>query len=162
MFKNLMFRLIPHKEQHVSEKRLIRAIKRLKIENYHFNWDRSSCFIEFGYKEKTYRLEHSVEKAKEKGIILRNGLDCINELTQTLEDLCKIIDRGTYKFESWISDMKQSPSSKDPAEFQEEFHIRYKSTGTPNTAEYKRSDEFFPFTPESSLKDFEEKETQRK
>ncbi len=101
-----MFKWIPmpYKKQDMCERKLIRVMKRLKIEDFSFNWDRSSCFIEFQYQENSYRMEHSVLRAKEKGIImLRNGLDCLNELVQSLEDLCQIIERGTYKLENWIS-----------------------------------------------------------
>lgn len=156
MFKNALYKWMPHKEQYICERKLIRVIKRLKIEDFNFNWDRSSCFIEFHYQDTPYRLEHSIEKAKERGIILRNGLDCLTELTLSLEDLCEIIDRGTYNFETWISGMKQSTPTQEVPEFQEEFHIRYKSSGKHTHPELKRHEEFTPFPPESSsLKEFE-------
>ncbi|UOQ94768.1 hypothetical protein MUO14_07500 [Halobacillus shinanisalinarum] len=157
LFKNALFKWMPHKEQYICERKLMRVIKRLKIEDYNFNWDRNSCFIEFHYQTESYRLEHSIEKAKEKGIILRNGLDCLNELTQSLEDLCVIIDRGTYKFEAWISGMKQSSPEQEIQipEFHEEFHIRYKSLGIQNHSKYNKSEEFIPNASESSLRDFD-------
>ncbi|KHE70943.1 hypothetical protein LD39_10850 [Halobacillus sp. BBL2006] len=160
MFKNVLFRWMPHKEQSICERKLVKVIKRLKIENFSFNWDRSSCYVEFNYQGKAYRLDHSVEKAKERGIILRNGLDCMNDLTQSLEDLCQIIDRGTYKFETWISGMQQTPEVREAPEYQEEFHIKYKSTGKQNhQPEYKRDEEFIPFGPQPSLRDYEQEET---
>ncbi|MGM0877453.1 MAG: hypothetical protein ACQEWV_22640 [Bacillota bacterium] len=151
-----MFKWMPHKEQDMCEVRLIRVMKRLKIEDFNFNWDRSSCFIEFHYQENLYRIEHSVQKAKEKGItVLRNGLDCLSELVQSLEDLCQIIERGTYKLETWISGMKQSSSAKAIPEFLEEVHIRYKSFGKQKHSEYNRNEEFIHVAPESSLGDFD-------
>ncbi|MGI8314943.1 hypothetical protein [Halobacillus mangrovi] len=163
IFKNVLFRWMPHKEQSICERKLEKVIKRLKIENFHFNWDRSSCFVEFNYQGKSYRLDHSVDKAKERGIILRNGLDCMNDLTQSLEDLCQIIDRGTYKFETWIAGMQHSPAvvRETQPEYQEEFHIKYKTTGKQNhppQPEYKKEEEFNPFGPQPALRDYEKQE----
>ncbi|WP_226584207.1 hypothetical protein [Halobacillus litoralis] len=161
IFKNVLFKWMPHKEQNVCERRLVKVIKRLKIEDFNFNWDRNSCFIEFSYQGECYRLEHSVNKAKEKGIILRNGLDCLNELTQSLEDLCVIIDRGMYSFETWITGMRDPSSAKQSSEYEEEFHIRYKSSGKPNPAELQRAElprneESHPFQTDPYLKDYED------
>ncbi|MCP3026407.1 hypothetical protein [Halobacillus sp. A5] len=156
--KNTIFKWMPHKEQYICEKRLVKVVKRLKIEDFNFNWDRSSCFIEFQYQNEAYRLEHSIEQAKERGIILRNGLDCLLELTMSLEDLCEIIDRGTYKFETWISGMKltnEEPVKEIPA-FEEEFHIRYKSSGKQSPLEKEENEEFNPFSPEPSFRDFDQ------
>ncbi|QAS52216.1 hypothetical protein [Halobacillus litoralis] len=155
--KNVLFKWMPYKEQSVCERKLEKVIKRLKIEDFTFNWDRNSCFIKFSYQGEVYKLEHSIDKAKERGIILRNGLDCLNELTQSLEDLCVIIDRGIYDFDTWIFGMKQSsPGQEMPAEFQEEFHIKYKSSGKQASSEQDANEEPFPFQPETSLRDFEE------
>ncbi|OLO28645.1 hypothetical protein BTR23_17160 [Alkalihalophilus pseudofirmus] len=146
-----MFKWMPHKEQNMCESKLIKVMKRLKIVDYHFNWDRNSCFIEFQYQENTYRLEHSAERAKLKGIVrLRNGLDCLNELVQSLEDLCKITERGTYNLETWLIAMKQSfPPAEELPEYLEEVHIRYKSLGKQNHDEYGRNESFIPVTAES-------------
>ena len=108
-------------EQITVEKRVINIMTRLKIEDYHFNWDRDSCYIEFSYQEQSYRLDHSITKAKEKGVFgLRNGLDCLMELVLTLEDLCKIIERGTYKLETWVAGMEleMEDSIQDEEEYE--------------------------------------------
>ncbi|AZB41423.1 hypothetical protein CEF21_03400 [Bacillus sp. FJAT-42376] len=158
-FKNVLFRGLPHKEQNVCELKLVKVIKRLKIEDYEFNWDRNSCYIQFIYNQEAYRLEHSIEKANAKGILLRNGMDCLNDLTESLEDLCAIIDRGTYRFETWIEGMKQSPPKSDTPEYEEEFHIRYRSLGRQPYPETRRQEELTSFHPESPLRDFDENET---
>ncbi|MBM7598887.1 hypothetical protein JOC34_001244 [Virgibacillus halotolerans] len=158
MFKNILLKWMPRKEQDVCERRLKGIMKRLKIEVSNFNWDRSSCYIEFNYQEKSYRLEHSVEKAKKRGIFLRDGLDCLMALTDSLEDLCRIIERGTNELGTWISGMQQSTSVSEVPEFEEEFHIGYKSLGKQNYSEYNIED-FFLFEPRSSLKDFAQNHT---
>ena len=100
----------PHTEQDMCERRVKNVMARLKIEDFHFNWDRNSCYIEFNYQEHSYKMEHSVQKAKEKGVFaLKNGMDCLMELVHSLEDLCRIIDRGTYTLETWVNGMKQEP-----------------------------------------------------
>ncbi|MFB4165735.1 hypothetical protein ACE1TI_18515 [Alteribacillus sp. JSM 102045] len=151
---NSMLKWVPYKEQSMCERKLAKVMKRLKIENYNFNWDRVSCVVEFRYKEKSYKMEHSVQKAKQKGIILRNGLDCLNEMIETLDDLCEIIDRGTFKLETWIAGMNQSPSEEEVPEYEEEFHIRYKSLAKQNHSENDRN-EFVPVASESSLRNFD-------
>lgn len=157
MFKNILLKWVPRKEQNLCERKLRGVMKRLNIESYHFNWDRSSCIIEFDYQESSYRLEHSIEKAKKRSIFLRDGLDCLMELTNSLEDLCNIIERGTNQLETWISAMEQQSSVRNTSEFEEEFHIKYKSSGKSNQSEYNR-DEFTPFAPGSSLSDFGQNE----
>ncbi|WP_243459288.1 hypothetical protein [Metabacillus bambusae] len=152
-----MFKWIRYQEQDIMcERKLKKIMKRLDIEEFNFNWDRTSCYIEFQYNENSYRMEHSIQKAKRKGlIVLRNGLDCLMELVQSLEDLCQIIERGTYKLETWVSGMKQSSSAEEKPEFVEEVHIRYKSLGNQKHSEYNRNEEFIHVAPESSLEDFD-------
>ncbi|MEB1808826.1 MAG: hypothetical protein LPK26_16305 [Bacillaceae bacterium] len=151
-----MFKKMFHNEQEMCERRLIAVMRRLKIDDshYNFNWNRSSCYIEFQYKDNTYRMEHSVEAAKEKGIvILRNGLDCLSELVRSLEDLCQITERGTHKLETWLSGMKQS-STEELSEILEEVHISYKSVGKQKHSDYMNmnmNDEFIQVAPEPSL-----------
>ncbi|WP_085991278.1 hypothetical protein [Oceanobacillus senegalensis] len=155
--KNLL-KLMPNDEQSLYERKLTGVMKSLKVQDYNFNWDRTSCYVEFHYNENFYKLEHSVEKAKKKGIILRNGLDCLMELTQSLEDLCGIVDRGMNDFETWISGMKQSPSETKELEFQEEFEIRYKTLGRQTNSKYNLEElkETIPFGTEASLREFEQ------
>ena len=154
---------LPYKEQEMYERKLIKVMKRLKIEEFNFNWDRGSCFIEFHYEENTYRLEHSVQKAKEKGVIvLRNGLDCLSELVLTLEDLCQIIERGTYKLETWLSGMELSPIEEDVPEYLEEVHISYKSKGKQKQSDYNRNDDFIQVAPELSQDAFERNQLLRR
>ena len=155
MFKQGLLRWMPHKEQNVYERKLIKVIKRLKIESYNFNWDRDSCFIEFRYHENFYRLEHSIESAKKRGIILNNGLDCLMELTESLEDLCGIMNRGIGEFETWISGMKQTSTVQEIPEYEEEFHIKYKSLGKQNHSEFNR-EEYIPFEPELTPRNYDQ------
>ncbi|MFB5660951.1 hypothetical protein [Alteribacillus sp. HJP-4] len=153
---NNFFKWMPHNEQNMCERKLIAVMKKLKIEDYTFNWDRSSCFIEFHYQDKPYKVEHSVQQAKVKGIILKNGLDCLMELIKSLEDLCVIIDRGTYKLETWIAGMEQQSAAKEEIpEFEEEFHIRYKSLGKQAAPEYVRNKDFVHSSSEAPLGSFD-------
>jgi hypothetical protein len=150
---NGMFKWKTHKEQDIMcARKLKKIMERLKIEDFNFNWDRSSCYIEFQFQGNSYMMEHSVQKAKEKGlVVLRNGLDCLMELVQSLEDLCQIIERGTYKLETWVSGMKQSSSAKEIPEFLEEVNIRYKSFGKQKHSEYNKNEEFIYVAPEFEL-----------
>ncbi|EZH65136.1 hypothetical protein DH09_15935 [Bacillaceae bacterium JMAK1] len=102
-----MFKWVPFKEQKHIEKKLLKIMKRLKIKEFDFNWDRAGCTIVFTYGEHDYKMEHSVQKARRKGIILNHGLDCLSELTSSLEMLSEIIDRGNYDLETWIRGMQE-------------------------------------------------------
>ena len=157
-FLKKIFKSLPNNEQSEYEKKLTDIMKRLKVQNFNFNWDRTSCFVEFNYKDNFYRLEHSIEKAKKNGLFLHNGLDCLMELTESLEDLCGIIDRGMYDFETWLSGMKQSPSETTMPGFREELEIRYKTSGRQGQAEYTSEElkELFPFGIEPSLNEFQQ------
>ncbi|MGD7043042.1 hypothetical protein [Jeotgalibacillus proteolyticus] len=146
-----MFNWMPHKEQSVCEKKLTRVMKRLKIDYFNFNWDRNSCFIEFTYHDESYKLKHSIEKAKKRGVILKNGMDCLVDLTQSLEDLCGIIDRGTYNFETWIAGMKQ-PAAKPV--LQERVHIKYKSFDQ-EQPEFIQNERLIPFASGSNASNFD-------
>lgn len=146
----ILLKWIPTNEQSVYEKRLSNVMKSLKVQHYNFNWDRTSCYVEFHFNENFYRLEHSVDQAKNSGIILENGLKCLMELTRSLEDLSCIINRGMNDFETWISGMKQSPSETKMNGIQEEFEIRYKALKRQHSAEYN-TEELTPFGNEPSL-----------
>ncbi|MED4475432.1 MULTISPECIES: hypothetical protein [Bacillaceae] len=161
--RNLL-KWMPNDEQSMYERKLTDVMKRLKVQDFYFNWDRTSCYVEFDYNENFYKLEHSVEKAKKKGIMLRNGLDCLVELTQSLDDLCGIIDRGMLDFETWISGMKQSPSETTVPEFQEEFEIKYKTVGRQNYTEYNTEElnEPISFGTEPSPNEFEQSPINRR
>ncbi|SES16234.1 hypothetical protein [Salipaludibacillus aurantiacus] len=154
-----MFKWVPHKEQYICERRLKKVMKRLKIEVYNYNWDRSSCFIEFQHQENKYRMEHSLQRAKEKGLVmLRNGLDCLNELIKSLEHLCEIVDRGTYRLDTWIASMKLPSPVEETPEYMEEVQIRYKSTGKQHRSQYHGDEELEYTARDSSLGDFEKSE----
>ena len=150
-----MFNRSPHKEQRMCERMLNRVMKKLKINYFNFNWDRNSCFIEFSYEEDSYKLVHSIEKAKKKGVVLKNGLDCSIDLTQSLEDLCRIIDRGTYTFETWIAGMKKSPLAQKKPEPYEEVRQNYQPLEDQSIPEVIKNDQLIAFAAGSSRRNFE-------
>ncbi|MFD2509764.1 hypothetical protein [Halalkalibacter alkalisediminis] len=151
MFKIFEIFKIKNSEQDLCERKLIRIMKSLNVSYFDYNWDRSSCYIEFRYQDVLYRLEHSVEKANSKGAqVLRSGLDSLNELVETLEDLCQIIERGTYKLETWLSGMKKSTlTEKTP--ILEDTQVRNKSL----VKQKYKQEEFIIAAPQSSLVDFD-------
>ena len=78
MLKKFIALLRPHADQYMCEKRVKNIMTRLKVEDFHFNWDRNSCYIEFQYQEQSYRMEHSVEKAKEKVFLVQKWIGLFN------------------------------------------------------------------------------------
>lgn len=66
------------------ERKLEKVMAKLEAEEYNFNWDRWSCWVEFRYKGQLYRFDHSVEKAKSRGVELRHGSDAFAQAAMTL------------------------------------------------------------------------------
>jgi len=141
----------------MCERKLSKVMKRLKINYFNFNWDRNSCFIEFSFEEKSYKLEHSIEKAKKQGVILKNGLDCLIDLTQSLEDLCGIIDRGTYRFELWIAGMKITEPTQKKVEPKDEAQLNYQPLEEQSIPEFTRNDQLIAFAAGSTHRNIERK-----
>lgn len=95
----------------VYERKLAKVMERLGIEEnqYNFNWDRWSCFVEFRYKGELYRFDHSVEKARARGVDLRYGSDAFAQVVLALEDLARMVERGIYELATWVAGMKYLP-----------------------------------------------------
>ncbi|UNC92978.1 J domain-containing protein [Candidatus Contubernalis alkaliaceticus] len=130
------------------EKKLDRIMKNLKINKYDYNWDRYGSWIQFHYKEDLYRLEHNIEKARIQGIIIHYGSEAFAQIVLALEDLYKVINRGIYNLDTWLSGMRlpseinntneyyellgftQKPSSVN--EIWEQYHKRIKNLDLDN------------------------------
>ncbi|WP_227939520.1 hypothetical protein [Alkalihalobacillus deserti] len=96
-------------------------------------------------------MEHSVEKANSKGAqVLRSGLDSLMELVESLEDLCQIIERGTYNLDTWLSGMKKSPLTEETPTL-EDAQVKNKSL----VRQKYKNEEFIIAAPQSSLVDFD-------
>ena len=91
------------------ERKLARVMERLEVEDYNFNWDRYSCFVEFRIKGELYRFDHSIEKAKARGVDLRYGSDAFAQVVLALEDLARMVERGIYELQTWVAGMKYLP-----------------------------------------------------
>jgi hypothetical protein len=94
------------------EKKLARVMERfgIKEKEWNFNYDRQGlAWVEFRYKGELYRFEHSVEKAKARGITLKEGRDAFKQIVLTLEDLARMAERGIYDLQTWVKGMKFLP-----------------------------------------------------
>ncbi|MDQ7095971.1 J domain-containing protein [Desulfosporosinus sp. PR] len=91
------------------EQKLSRVMDRLGIKNFSYNFDRFGCWVEFRYRNDLYRFEHSLEKAKAKGINLRYGSDAFAQVVLALEDLARMVERGIYELGTWVAGMKFLP-----------------------------------------------------
>jgi len=94
---------------------------------------------------------------KKQGVILKNGLDCLINLTQSLEDLCGIIDRGTYRFETWIAGMKKQERVQNKIEPSDEAHLHYQPLEEQSIPEFTRNDQLIAFAAGSSHRSIENK-----
>lgn len=93
------------------EKKLEKVMERFSVKEFNFNWDRFGCWIEFRYKGQLYRFDHSIEKARAKGVELRYGSDAFAQLVLALEDLARISERGIYDLQQWVAGMLFLPPS---------------------------------------------------
>lgn len=119
------------------EQKLARVMERLKIKEFNFNWDRFSAWVEFRYKGQLYRFDHSIDKARARGIELRYGSDAFAQIVLSLEDLARMVERGIYDLQVWVCGMKMLPAAVEVPSFlkllkfdwiptQEEIKERYK------------------------------------
>lgn len=91
------------------KRKLDRVMERLGVEEYNFNRDQWSCFVEFRYKGELYRFDHSIEKARARGIELQYGSDAFAQVVLALEDLARMVERGIYELQTWVAGMKYLP-----------------------------------------------------
>ena len=91
------------------ERKLEKVMERLGVDKYNFSWDRWGCWIEFRYKGELYRFDHSVEKARGRGVELRYGSDAFAQVVLALEDLARMVERGIYELSTWVAGMKYLP-----------------------------------------------------
>jgi hypothetical protein len=91
------------------EDKLKRVMERLNIKEFNWNYDRHGAWVEFRYKNSLYRFDHSVEKAKSRGVNLAYGSDAFAQIVLALEDLARMVERGIYDLQTWVSGMKYLP-----------------------------------------------------
>jgi hypothetical protein len=91
------------------EKKLDKIMERFQATEFNYNYDRHGCWVEFRYKGNLYRFEHSIEKAKAKGIDLVYGSDAFAQVVLALEDLARMAERGIYDLQVWLEGMKFLP-----------------------------------------------------
>jgi len=99
------------------ESKLARVMERLGVESHNYNWDRHGCWVEFRYKGDLYRFEHSVEKAKSRGVDLVYGSDSFAQVVLALEDLARMVERGIYELSTWVAGMKFLPPALEVPSF---------------------------------------------
>jgi hypothetical protein len=91
------------------EAKLARVMERLGVKEYDYNFDRHGCWVTFRYQGELYRFDHSVAKAKAKGVQLSYGSDAFAQVVLALEDLTRMVERGIYDLSTWVAGMKFLP-----------------------------------------------------
>ena len=87
------------------EKRLHTAFKRMGVTDYHFDYRRKDAFVDFIYKGRAYRLEHSVEKSQNCDRHADRcvwGSDCFAQIVLTIQDLARMAGRKIYDLSVFI------------------------------------------------------------
>lgn len=92
------------------ERKLEKVMERLGVSEYNYNFDRFGCYVEFHYKGQMYRFDHSIHKAQAKEIELRYGSDAFAQVVLSLEDLARMVERGIYDLQTWVSGLKFLPA----------------------------------------------------
>ncbi len=100
------------------EAKLTRVMERLSVKDYDYNFDRHGCWIQFRYRGELYRFDHSVAKAKARGVSLTYGSDAFAQVVLALEDLARMVERGIYDLSTWVAGLRfLSPPVNVPACF---------------------------------------------
>lgn len=112
------------------EEKLPRIMERLGVEKYEYDWTRQTAYVQFFYKNRWYRFDHSVEKANASGKMkLVYGTDVFAQIVLALEDLAHMIERGIYDLKVWVSGMLYLPVHEElPAYFSK---LGYTGTNIP-------------------------------
>lgn len=95
------------------ERKLVKVMERLGVTDHKFDYSRFAAWVQFTYKGSLYRFEHTVEKAKERGVDIRYGSDAFAQLVLSLEDLARMVERGIYDLSEWAAGMKFLPAPAD-------------------------------------------------
>lgn len=91
------------------EAKLSRVMERLGVKEYDYNFDRHGCWISFRYCGEMYRFDHSVAKARAKGVQLTYGSDAFAQVVLALEDLARMVERGIYDLSTWVAGLRFLP-----------------------------------------------------
>lgn len=93
------------------ESKIPRIMERLGATEYDWDYTRHGAWIQFLYKGHTYKLEHSVENARKRGINISYGSDAFAQIVLGLEDLARLSERGIYDLGTWLSAMRLLPET---------------------------------------------------
>lgn len=91
------------------EAKLTRVMERLGIKEFNYDFSRHGSWVEFRYKGQLYRFDHSIEKSQSRGINLKYGSDAFAQIVLSLEDLARMVERGIYDLQTWVSGMRYLP-----------------------------------------------------
>jgi hypothetical protein len=91
------------------EAKLLRVMERLGVKDYDYNFDRHGCWVQFKYRGEVYRFDHSVAKAKSRGVNLAYGSDAFAQVVLALEDLARMVERGIYDLSTWVAGLRFLP-----------------------------------------------------
>ena len=91
------------------ESKLARVMERLAVKEYDYNFDRHGCWVQFRYRGEIYRFDHSIAKAKAKGVNLAYGSDAFAQVVLALEDLARMVERGIYDLSTWVAGLRFLP-----------------------------------------------------
>jgi hypothetical protein len=99
------------------EKKLAAVMKRLKAQEHDWNYDRHGAWVQFRYRGQLYRFDHSVQNARARGVKLDFGSDAFAQIVLSLEDLARMVERGIYDLQTWVSGMKMLPAALEVPSF---------------------------------------------
>lgn len=92
------------------EKKLSKVMERFGIKQWDWDHNRREAWVQFTYKGQPYRFDHSVLKSQQSTEPLAYGSDCFAQLVLTLEDLARMVERGIYDLQTWVSGMRFLPA----------------------------------------------------
>ena len=99
------------------ERKLKNVMARLGVDDYDYNFDRHGCWVQFRIRGELYRFDHSVIKAKARGVNLVYGSDAFAQVVLALEDLARMVERGIYELQTWVAGMRYLPPTIEVPSF---------------------------------------------
>lgn len=101
-------------DAYTYEQKLKRVMERFGVEQYNYDWTRKTAYVQFFYKNQWYRFDHSVDKVNVGGKMkLTYGTDVFAQIVLSLEDLARMVERGIYDLDIWVSGMRYLPQKED-------------------------------------------------
>lgn len=93
------------------EEKLARVMNRFGVDDYTYDWSRSSCFVQMQLHGRVWRFENSISKSEECGRNLKYVSDLFAEIVLTLEDLARATEKKLVSLDMLLQGIPSLPAA---------------------------------------------------